>query len=382
MQSQESSAVVDSSSKDSVPSASDDQKLVAKAPVQEVLQNNSTEDKSKDVVETTESLSNADSKVQEVNGLPRLSTATSTESGASADESKGIAVASPAPSPATVSDESKQPSKVRLGDYVPKGSLKLLIPDKVIAGEYLTVCLLNAKMQPEANVELGFNGIPVITDENGQASYSVPEDSSPGHSLHVSISRRSDIIPRPVEVLQPLSRNTGLPPSVERVVSSANGRTNINVYGHNFDGLCSGNKVVIDGNREAKVLAASPVEVIALLPNSLPSGLHSLCLSRGGQKSQMATMEVVAVEVVSFNEKAKHKKAKHKGKKSGEQITVRVLGTDRAMLVHVKNNSPETIKIVKGNDIAVRSSGGQNNQVLLMVERLKQGPVDVKAVLE
>jgi hypothetical protein len=50
--------------------------------------------------------------------------------------------------------------------------------------------------------------------------------------------------------------------------------------------------------------------------------------------------------------------------------------------VHLTNQSPEVIKISKGNDLRLTTSGGQNNSTIVPVQRLRKGSYRVGAVIE
>mgnify|MGYP001446221202 CR=1 FL=1 len=73
------------------------------------------------------------------------------------------------------------------------------------------------------------------------------------------------------------------------------------------------------------------------------------------------------------------KKAKKKG--DGDLI-VKVEGTSKPVHVRLTNKTPEIIKISKGDELIVTTSGGTENTSRIEIKRLQKGDYRVDARIE
>jgi hypothetical protein len=80
----------------------------------------------------------------------------------------------------------------------------LIVPERAMAGQSVTISVYDAKRNPESSVELVLNGNTMVTNIDGQISFTIPDDATPGRSLNVGLAARPEITPVTVEVLQPL----------------------------------------------------------------------------------------------------------------------------------------------------------------------------------
>jgi hypothetical protein len=289
-----------------------------------------------------------------------------------APATQAIAVAPPiVPQSAVGRDSAGVP---KLGKQPSAGS-KLVIPERAIAGQYITASVVDLNHNGESGVELGFNGVSVTTDPHGQVTFMVPEDATPGNSLNVAVTGNPEWRASSIEVLQPLTTSSQQDsPSVDRTSQMVSTNGTVIIDGHNFDGVADHNKVLIDGTHECTVTAASPVQLRVTLPNNIPPGLHFATVNAGQNKSNPGRFELVTAQVQADPKEA-----------SKDQITkliVKVLGTTNKVQVHLTNQSPEVIKISKGNDLRLTTSGGQNNSTIVPVQRLRKGSYRVGAVIE
>jgi hypothetical protein len=267
---------------------------------------------------------------------------------------------SPAPSPAT---------------RVPSSSAQVLLPEKAVAGQFLTAAVMNPNHAGEPLVELSFNGATLATSQDGKALYMVPDDAIPGPTLQVGLAARPEQQAATVQILQPLAVPTGPQiPRVDRVSQLAESGGEIVIDGHSFDGVADRNRVIVDGTYDAHVLVASPVQLKADLPGNLIPGSHSVSVSTAGLRSNPGQFEVVALEIRPFG--------KETAKDDINRLAVRVLGTSQIVRVHVKNFTPEVLKIGRGDELVLNSPGGTNNQIVLAVQRLRKGSYHVDAKLE
>jgi hypothetical protein len=64
------------------------------------------------------------------------------------------------------------------------------------------------------------------------------------------------------------------------------------------------------------------------------------------------------------------------------RIVVRVQGTKQPVPVRVVNRTPDVIKITKGDNVLVTTSGGVDNSYIVGVKQLKKGDYKVEASVE
>ncbi len=264
------------------------------------------------------------------------------------------------------------PQEQLSGPRLPRSTAVLQLPERALAGEYLTVAILDDKKTAESNVELSFNGVSLITDQNGQAVYQIPEDASPGRSLNISLTARPYDMPFVVEVLHPLSfgKAASTPPKLDKTTPLTAGVPWMVVDGHNFNGIAHNNRVIIDGAMDGKIIAASPVQLKFAIPEEvkLSPGLHTLVVSTEGMRSNPIPFEYAAAEVQSDSKE-----------NNANKIVVKVLGTASKVPVKVVNLSPDIARL---NQARLVSSGGAENNVVVPLQRLKKGAVKLQAEIE
>lgn len=251
----------------------------------------------------------------------------------------------------------------------------IVAPDKAIAGQFLTTSIIDRDKNGEPTVELSFNGAALATDARGQALYMVPEDATPGRSLNVCLASRPELANNLIDILQPLTTSyEAQAPKIERISSMVAPKSMLVVEGHNFDGHADHNRILIDGLQEARIIAASPVQLKAILPAGIKPGNHSFCVGTAGMRSNSATVDVIAAEV--------QQDPKELGRDNLSKLVVKVLGTSNRVNVRVTNNTPDVLRIPRGNEMLVTTPGGANNSVVVGVQRLKKGAYNVEAVIE
>ncbi|RTL34692.1 MAG: hypothetical protein EKK48_30720, partial [Candidatus Melainabacteria bacterium] len=249
------------------------------------------------------------------------------------------------------------------------------LPQKAIAGQHITASVLDANRTGESGIELGFNGVRLSTDASGKVTFMVPEDAVPGNSLSVAMVGNSQARPVQVEVLQPLSTSSQQePPSIERASNMVSSNGTVVLDGHNFDGIADHNQVMIDETTECKVTAASPVQLKATVPTTVAPGIHFATVHLRGTKSNPGRFDLVTAEVRPDKKEA--------DKEQETTLTVKVLGTTNQVQVRLTNQTPDVIKISKGNDLHLTTSGGDDNSANVEVQRLRKGSYRVDAVIE
>jgi hypothetical protein len=286
-----------------------------------------------------------------------------------------ISMASPAPAAAVSSSRSWESPAVNAAPHSPSLGATLLIPERAIAGQFLTVSVIAKDHQPERSVELSFNGATLATDLQGQVSYMIPDDMPPGHTLNIGLADRPELNPRVVDILQPLDDSTGQKaPRIDRVSQLVSADGVLVIDGHDFDGFAERNRLVIDNEQPAKVIAASPVQLRVLVPNKLNPGSHSITINSSDLRSTPAKFDFVKAEILPDDPR------KTKGVLS--RIVIRVQGTRQPVAVRVVNRTPDVIKISKGDNLLVTTSGGTDNSYIVGVKQLKKGDFKIDASVE
>ena len=256
----------------------------------------------------------------------------------------------------------------------PSLGANLVYPDRAIAGKFLTVAVLDKYGNPESSVELSFNGATISTDASGQAMFMVPEDATPGRTLHVSLAARPELAPGVIEVLQPLFVGSETAsPKIDKASKLVPDTRVLIIDGHDFIGKAKNNRVLVDSNMEAKAIAASPVQLKLKMPKSLKPGTHKVNIANTALRSNPIVFEYITAEVVEG------KKPKKKG--SGDLI-ITVKGTEKPVHVRLVNKTPAVIKINKGNELIVTTSGGSDNSSRIEIKRLQKGQYRVDANIE
>ncbi|MBX9688375.1 MAG: IPT/TIG domain-containing protein, partial [Candidatus Obscuribacterales bacterium] len=292
------------------------------------------------------------------------------ETASSAGKSNSLAAAFPETARSSRSswDSPTAPSTLR----APSTGSTLLYPGRAVAGQYLTVAVIGPQNVGEQYVGLSFNGAQLSTAENGKVVYQVPEDAPPGYSMHLSLTGRPEEAAAAIEILQPLATPSNPQiPNLESVSSVCAANGILTISGHNFDGIAERNRVIVDGAYDANVVVSSPVQLKAHLPADIPAGQHTLCVSTAGLRSNPGNFDLVSVEISASGPDSP--------KNDLRKLLVRVLGTQNRVRVKLTNQSKDIIKMAKGDEVVVISSGGAQNQVLVPVQRLRWGAYKIDA---
>jgi hypothetical protein len=257
----------------------------------------------------------------------------------------------------------------------PSLDASLMVPDRAIAGQFVTVGLTDADGNAEPLVELTFNGSPSPTDKSGRVTYMVAEDATPGRSLNIALGQRPELSPVVVDVRQTLSvQSDKEPPAIDKVTQMAGANRIVVIDGHNFDGDGEHDRVYIDGTLQAKVLSASPLQVKALLPDTVQPGARSVAVEVADVRSNAASLQYATTQV-----RADAKEAK---KDQLTKLYVFVAGSTERKQLRITNQSPAVIKFIKGDNLHLTTSGGENNVATFGVERLHPGNYKILVRIE
>lgn len=177
----------------------------------------------------------------------------------------------------------------------PSVGAMMMVPERALAGQSMTISIYDSKRNPEASVELSLNGSTMISNIDGQVSFTIPEDATPGRSLNVALAARPEIMPTVIDILQPLIvPSEKQNPSIEGVSLTGTHNDTLVINGHFFDGIAPNNKISIDGQVQGRIAAASPVELRVSLPITIQGGEHTVIVSCDGLNSNPGTFATEA----------------------------------------------------------------------------------------
>jgi len=311
----------------------------------------------------------------QASAYPNTTTSKVDTSGVPANAPSSTRIAMATPAPASASSRAWESPALNLAPRSPSLGAALLIPERAIAGQFLTVSVIAKDKQPERSVELSFNGATVSTDMQGQALYMIPEDMPPGETLHISLAERPEVSSRVVDILQTLDDGgTQKTPRIDKVSPFVANDGVLVIDGHDFDGLADKNRIVIDSTVETKVIASSPVQLRLLIPGKLQPGTHTVTINGTTLRSAPAKFDFIKVEVEQPDAK--------KAKSAMDRIIVRIRGTRQPVAVRVVNRSPDVIKVSKGDNILITTPGGNDNSSALGFKQLKKGDYKIEASIE
>jgi hypothetical protein len=301
--------------------------------------------------------------------------ATATSSHVAPVETSSTRISMLSPGPASASSRAWESPALNLAPRSPSLEAALLCPERAIAGQFLTVSVVAKDKQPERAVELSFNGATISTDAQGQALYMIPEDMPPGQTLHVSLAERPELSSKVVDILQQLDDgSTQRTPRIDKVSPFVSSDGVLVIDGHEFDGFGEKNKILIDNGVDAKVIAASPVQLRVLIPAKITPGLHSVTINEANRRSAPAKFEFIKAEVENPDLR--------KNKGYVDRLVVRIHGTRQPVAVRLVNRTPDVIKVSRGDNLLLTTPGGNDNSSIIGVKQLKKGDYKVEASIE
>jgi hypothetical protein len=258
----------------------------------------------------------------------------------------------------------------------PSAGALLVVPQHAIPGQPVTVSVVNADNVAEPSVEVSFDGHSSSTDQFGRVQYTVPEDAVPGSPIEVAMPHRPDLAQATIDIVQPLdvSAQSRGEASVEKVTQTVGSNRIVLVNGHNFDGNGEHDVISIDNIFEAKVLAASPLQLRVLLPDDIKPGQHGLSLNLNDKNTKSVPFYFVDAQVIAETDGT--------GRDRLIRLYIKVLGSSEKVRLHVVNETPETVRLIKGDEQQVVTPGNANNAVVVVAQRLRAGNFKVSAKVE
>ena len=264
-------------------------------------------------------------------------------------QQKPPAPGSAASSPAAPAQPVSAPSAARI----------LLLPRRIVSGERATLAVLgvNGRLTPGAPITFS-NGDHLKTDATGRALFVAP--LNPGviyGSIEGRPGRVSTVILAPAEASSPTIEISSAP----RVASLTD---RFELLGKGFCGDADANQVTI-ADRDALVLASSPVSLVVLPPMELPPGPAKVRVSCA--KRDAPEFTVLFVELSLQADSSPLKRGEHR------TLTVRVSGTMEKISLEARNLAPDVAELVGGNPVRRFSNGEEENAAQFEVIGHKNG---------
>ena len=235
------------------------------------------------------------------------------------------------------------------------GTVTIVLPDRVVAGEPATLAVLDAdgRLAPGVTVNLGDDHQQVTTDRTGRALFTVA--SSAGVLLASASGASSAALVDSGSAAE--SRQTV---TIALVVSL---HEPFSVCGTGLRGNADSNQVRING-QPALVMAASP-ECLTVLPGPKAEPGPAQISVEAAPARWTANTTLVSLESES------PKPALLPGKKGS--LIVRVHGSDRRLRILVENQTPGVLRFPRGDMQDLLTSGGSPNLASVEIQAIRSG---------
>lgn len=263
----------------------------------------------------------------------------------------------------------------------------------VLPGQSMFVTAVTSRRKPAADVSVMVNGMPVNTDIEGLAIFTVPDSQVMTLSLmdasHKVLYERKYVASGGKLVAQPLngallsrlldaSQATGNSPSVIYAPLVTAPGMELMMIGHNFSANPEDVQVILDGV-SIPVTSSSPVACLCIVPNRTGIGpLKEIFVKVGDDPSTAREVDVANAELI-YREASLEPGALYHGR-------IQVIGTNFPCLVEVENRFPQIVTLsLPGNSAmstvsSILTPGGERNLVPVDIQVKEPVPflVDVR----
>lgn len=233
------------------------------------------------------------------------------------------------------------------------GARILLLPRRMVAGEHSTLAVLDLSGRLTPGVTVTFsNGDRVTTDATGRARFVAP--LTPG-VLFGSLEGRPGRVPSTIEPPAEAPQEQIRMRSIPRYAALGD---RFEISGAGFCGDADANQITV-AERQALVLAASPVSLVVLPPEGLAAGPATVKAACGRRAAASFSMTFVSLDL----------SARSATLAPGErrEVLVRIQGTNERLTIEARNLAPEVADLTGGNPVRVTSTGGPENSARLEV---------------
>lgn len=233
-------------------------------------------------------------------------------------------------------------------------TVTIVLPPRLVAGQPATLAVLgtDGKLARGVEIDIG-QGVHVRTDPIGRAYFTVPT----GVKYLVAKSEGS---------YSAALVDAEAPPATAKSVAVAGAvsvQDSFPICGGGFLGDAEKNRVTINGE-PALVLAASPECLVALASTKNSPGAATVSVQAPEGEWDLKTALVSLRNLPPDPPLVAQKKSR---------LGVFAEGSTQPVLIRVRNESPEVLRFVHGDDEVLRTSGGNANQVQFEAEAIRSG---------
>jgi len=264
----------------------------------------------------------------------------------------------------------------------------IVLPARIVAGETATLAVLDSagRLVPNATVEVPGRSEKITTDETGRATFTMPTAPAPAGTTPSNPGVLTVRLPGGADFTAPVIAATAGTPPVPSLTGGAKATRapgivfprgialgdRFAIEGAGFRGDASLDHVFL-GNQEALVLAASPVDLVVLPDSRTPLGKTRLIVQVNGRR---LAQEAITVVSIGISGPSKALAAQEKG-----VLIVEVKGTRERVPIEVRNLSPEVVRLPRGNEVVVTTSGRSPNIAKVEITGVRPGDYAVSARL-
>ncbi|HXM97206.1 MAG TPA: hypothetical protein VN982_01900 [Candidatus Dormibacteraeota bacterium] len=223
----------------------------------------------------------------------------------------------------------------------------LLLPRNIVAGDRATLAVLDVSGRLAPGVTVHFsNGEKYTTDATGRALFVAP--LNPG-VIFGSLPGRAGRVPTTILTSAEASASSPRVTQAPRIASISD---RFELAGNGFCGDADSNQVMM-GDKQAIVLASSPVSMTVLAPLEQQNGAVTVKVSCGRQSAPEFSITLVSLEL----------KADSAAMAPGEKrvLTVQVHGSAARVMLEARNLAPEMASLNEKVLVRATSSGGAEN---------------------
>lgn len=250
-----------------------------------------------------------------------------------------------------------------LSHALPTDSI-ILAPSVLTSGESFQLTIATLSGEVVANQPVTLDGgtmgkIETTTDLNGVVTAKAPEGWRTIRIVAGALSAGM--------IIEKLSSGTDRRKSAQPPAFVQPGNT-VSIPCEGMAGTLDGQTLTI-GGKNAKIVAASPTEIKAIVPSTLATGSQSLILSQAGQTIAEHEVECVQIQWDALSN------ALSVGQSA--QRTLRVIGTTKSVPILVQDRNGDAVEVRSTGRL--RSSGGTNNVLVVGFVATKPGSFAIRA---
>lgn len=239
-------------------------------------------------------------------------------------------------------------------------TVTIVLPPRLVAGQPATLAVLgtDGKLAHGVEIDVGPD-VHVRTDPTGRAYFTVPAGAK-------------YLIAKSAGSYAAALVDAQAPPATANSVTAAPAvslQDSFPICGGGFLGDAEKNRVTLNAE-PALVLAASPECLVVLASTKNQPGAATLSVQAPEGEWNLQTALVSLRNLPPSPPLAAQKRSR---------LGVAADGATQPLLIRVRNESPEVLRFVRGDNAVLRTSGGAPNQVTFDVEAIRSGKYSFQA---